>query len=251
MLKLVKDVTRFPSRPAWENAWYAYGKALGRRNSPAIQRDTVEMDAPGFPREWHSEGITFVTHQAREVDPPPTGYKAWGGTTREVFSQLPLALSVDFGLPTRELGEVLRSATDPEAVEICCARVMIGLSRIVEPRSRALVVMTDSMVQPHDWTRYPRRKEELLLGLTFPWSGVVVAKIDFHSPRNVTIPAHEVFHLLGFTGHHGNYAVPGYPEEECVMQRHPRTTHLCRRDWDALRAFWGGVEETTGRRFLL
>ncbi|MCX5750531.1 MAG: hypothetical protein NT099_02480 [Candidatus Saganbacteria bacterium] len=253
MLELVSNVKQFASKQEWEYAWHVYGKALGKRNTPAPakQCDRVEGDFPSWEKGWIQQGITVMAHLANGMDPPEASYLAWLATSKSVFSQLPIAVSVDFSPTPRALRAILASATDPAASEICYAKFMAGLSGIQRRYPRALMVMTDSSVQPHNWDRYPRKPEELLNGIAYPFAGVALAKTDFLSPKDGATPTHEMFHLLGFAGHHGNYAVPGYPEEECVMQRYPKTTHLCRRDGDALRAFWGGVEETTGRRFLL
>ncbi|MBI2558650.1 hypothetical protein HYW20_04975 [Candidatus Woesearchaeota archaeon] len=67
--------------------------------------------------------------------------------------------------------------------------------------------------------------------------------------RNVA--KHETGHLLGFQEHHDMSKVNEYKEpRDCNMLWRSSTLYTCEKCLDALKYFWKGIEERTGKRFF-
>ncbi|MBI4140415.1 hypothetical protein HY485_01115 [Candidatus Woesearchaeota archaeon] len=67
--------------------------------------------------------------------------------------------------------------------------------------------------------------------------------------RNIT--KHEAAHLFGYQLHHETVTVPEYKQpKDCVMYWQASTQDLCDKCKDALKAFWHGIENNSGERFL-
>jgi len=61
---------------------------------------------------------------------------------------------------------------------------------------------------------------------------------------------HEAGHLLGYRRHHDDFEVPDLDSNSCVMDPSVPTDYNCDKCFNAMYAFWQGLEEITGKRFI-
>ncbi|OGC21282.1 hypothetical protein A2291_06230 [candidate division WOR-1 bacterium RIFOXYB2_FULL_42_35] len=244
----------YKSKSEWERLWFNHGKHLGRKGAPPSnsRKNKHRVECASWSKVWFPYGIKFFAHQV--PFPPDITANIWERAMGLLFTQTGLDVNCSLRTypPKNNLRPIFDLATTPQQDEISYARFMNALATIQARHLGAIFILTGVHIRRYDWSAVPRGEDDKFNhGIANMQAGVGLANIGLEEDVAVSNICHETLHLLGFYGHHHDYSVRGFGDNEsCVMD--PNNDHhlLCERDLLAVRSFWRGVEQRLGQRFF-
>lgn len=233
----------FQSREAWKEFWR--DKGLNSKPHELMRTDGTERTA-----DWVI-GKEIRIERTPRINPQVVPYVING--INMMLSEVGLQgfRIRDFGADPLAQAEIRAATNSDGSLNSDKLRGILALEKARDEAHggspHADVVIIDKPLAPGrgevNWGETTYREGAFLLSLI----GNHQNQLEFIT--NISI--HEAGHLLGYDTHHTEYKVRGYEDNtSCVMNWESSTRSLCNKCRDAIVAFWEGVEQRTGTRFL-